>query len=267
MPKSQKEELRSSLRSTLKASFIKHLEEQVARLDRVRKQRQLARVRKPYRLKGHALAKIKIEVSVRNPRFQYRTGFPYEIWLRYVARPLVKVIEQQRRERNKGRPTRMKCLPDLYRVYRWSMAMRGNSTEHLIDLFHQSKSTTQMDVRVLTTLFATYITPRWVRPMGIDSAEYARRRGSDDFYRVPMAVYAGDIINCKGRRPITQHEDFRDQKHRMYSVGFLVLVDSLGFARVIIGGSPGSFNDINMIQRSVFYSEIDKYVSVLYMYL
>jgi hypothetical protein len=258
MPKTLEQVLRTHIRRQLRQKVVEHIEAQVALLDAESLRARLARVRKPYRLKSHALAKLKIEVSVRNPRFQYRTGFPYAIWARHVARPLMQVMEDWRAETNKYRPQRVKSLPDLYRVYRWSMAMRGNSTEHLLDLFNQSKSTTQFDVRVLTILFATYITPRWVRPMGIGSAEYDRRRGADDFHRVPMTVYAGDIINCKGRRPVLNHEGFRDQKHRMYSVGFLVLVDSLGFARVIIGGSPGSFNDINMIQRSEFYSEIDK---------
>ena len=222
--------------------------------------RGLARhVRKPYTIPCNTLAKLKIEVSATNRRFEFHTGFPFDVWMTYIATPLMKVIEARRQAEMK-RPGRHKMLPDLYRVYRFSMVMRGNTIEHLCELFGQSRVTTQYDTRLLAQLFARNIAKGWIRPMDPDGREYTSRRGEYGLGPIPHAVYCGDIINCKVRRPTRGHSIFLDHKHKMYSVSFFVLCDSQGFARLIMGGSPGCWNDYTMLYRSQFIIDIVTYV-------
>lgn len=193
--------------------------------------------------------------------FRSLLRFEPEVFLNQLAVPLFPHCSLPRGYlaradyRNTGYVSRRRrCqIPDLDRLARFLLRMRGVPRALLAHIYDQDPTTVWRDLQHVAALIFERLQPLHLRNIVIGSAEYLDKVGNRAFRHFPNALYAVDVVTCTRRRPDdVGHSLYYDGYKHHYNYGFLVNVDCDGLARNIHGHFPGSINDI----ESYYFSDL-----------
>eukprot|EP01083_Nonionella_stella_P090831 253821_1 len=159
--------------------------------------------------------------------------------------------------KRKGPPKR---LDTANRLMRYFMFCSGCKIPTLELLFGQRKSEIYED----SFLISMVIVKKWkITLPDKESEEYRRRVGSGTFAGVfDLAVYAMDGHQVSVCKPSYQQREFYDGRVKTHCVNYLYLHESDGTAAYVSKGKPGRKNDINLLNTSSFYLQIDRYIDI-----
>jgi hypothetical protein len=200
-----------------------------------------------------AKAALRLRVSEGNPDFLKETGFTYDVWMTEVYQPLSDALTSETSSFNTQ-------LSIKDRIFRWSKWFRGSTVLDLAKLTNQSDDTVRKDVRYISKVFAGICAPEVIRPIPLGGEEYKCLKGKLNFASFEEALYAIDVVDIKIPYPEEGQELYWDGKHRQHSIAYLVLIDSYGVARFVMGPALGCMNDQVIWERCEFKSQLSKYL-------
>lgn len=210
----------------------------------------MGRVYKISGRKRNALAKL---ATRRNKNFEREISMPFDVWDKYVCKPLVKIMNLTEKRKSQ--------LTPRTRVYRFCRRLRGQDTPSAICIFGQSEATLSRDCHKLAELFTVHFSDKWIRMPDINSREYECLRGQGSHSTYPNVPYSADITEIRIDRPANDHQSqFWCSNKRKHSMSYMVFVDGLGICRKIIGGVCGSAHDATLFRASKMIRAMSTYL-------
>jgi len=210
------------------------------------------KTRKPRKVKPEVIRRLR-DLFADQHYFEMRTAFTVGLFRRDVVAPLARFMDGELTS-SLIRKAPLYCeLPNDLRVLRWLLYCRGARMMDVAWEFGQSLAQTNKDVYYIMSIAGYVLSDQVIKLIEPASREYSLARGGGNFADFPQAVYAGDGMHVKIRRPKKRLREmvFYDKKHKTHSVNFIMFADGAGRIRSISGPFVGSANDITAYRTSI----------------